>query len=120
MNLQKMLDSLKNHPKYHDSGMILIHNGVVRNHSRDGKSVESLSISVNHQKVKDIIDKNKKKKGIIEILVDIKEGENLKVGQDLMYLLVMGDIRDNIIPVLKETLDEIKRTASIKQEVLEG
>ncbi|MEN8223019.1 MAG: molybdenum cofactor biosynthesis protein MoaE [Acidobacteriota bacterium] len=117
MNLQEMLSRLKNHPDYHDSGMILIHNGVVRNHSRDGRKVESLSIKVDHGKIERIIEKNKKKKGIIEILIDIKEGTDLKVGEDLMYLLVMGDIRDNIIPVLKETLDEIKETAALKQEV---
>lgn len=117
MNLQKMLNQLKSHPGYHDSGMILIHNGVVRNHSRDGRKVKSLSIKVDHEKVKKIIEKNKNKKGIIEILIDIREGTDVKVGEDLMYLLVMGDIRDNIIPVLKETLDEIKSTASKKQEV---
>ncbi len=116
MNLQKMLNKLKNHPQYHDSGMILIHNGLVRNHSRDGKKVKNLSIKVDHQKIEKIIKKNKKRKGIIEILIDIREGENLNVGEDLMYLLVMGEIRDNIIPVLKDTLDEIKKTALAKHE----
>ncbi len=111
-----MINDLKKHPRYSDSGMILIHNGVVRNHSRDGKKTKYLSVTVDHQKIKQIIEKKRKRKGIGEILIDINEGDNLKIGEDLMYLLVMGDTRQNVIPVLEETLNEIKANALIKSE----
>jgi molybdopterin synthase catalytic subunit len=41
------------------------------------------------------------------------------VGDDIMHLMVAGDIRENVISVLSETLDAIKTKVTKKTEYLE-
>jgi len=116
MDLNELIAKIKKHPHYNRAGMILCHNGVVRGHSRNGRSVSGLKVSVDHAKLGQIIQKQKLKPGIIEILVQIAENINLSVGDDVMLLVVAGDIRENVIPVLQETLDLIKTTVTAKTE----
>jgi len=112
----QLLDQIKRHPDYHQSGMILIHNGVVRASSRDGRGVSGLRVTVDHDKLQQIITTNKSKPGIIEILVEIAENRDLAVGDDVMLLVVAGDIRENVIAALEETLNAIKETVTAKTE----
>lgn len=116
MNLNNLIDAVKKHPDYDKTGMILCHNGVVRSTSRDGRQVSGLRIAVDHEKLRNVITENKKRKGIIEILIEIAENKDLSVGDDVMFLVVAGDIRDNVIEALKETLNDIKTTVTTKTE----
>ena len=119
MSLTRLIDNIKKHPDYHQAGMILCHNGVVRSTSRDGRKVSGLTITVNHDKLQKIIEANKQTPGIIEILVDINENRHLSVGDDVMFLVVAGDIRENVIQVLTDTLNAIKSTVTHKTEFFE-
>ncbi|UCG05006.1 MAG: molybdenum cofactor biosynthesis protein MoaE [Desulfobacterales bacterium] len=116
MNISMMLDAIKRHPDYDKAGMILCHNGVVRSTSRDGRKVNGLRVSVNHQKLDQIISEQKQKPGIIDIQVEIAVNKDLKVGDDVMLLAVAGDIRENVIAVLSDTLNAIKTTVTKKTE----
>ena len=116
MNLARLLDTVKQHPDYHQAGMILCHNGVVRSTSRDGRKVSGLQITVNHNKLQKIVGANKQIPGIIEILVEFNENQTLSVGDDVMFLVVAGDIRENVIRVLTDTLNAIKATVTHKTE----
>ncbi|RPH52171.1 MAG: molybdenum cofactor biosynthesis protein MoaE [Desulfobacteraceae bacterium] len=116
MNLLILIDKIKNSPEYNRVGMILCHNGVVRGTSRDGRKVSGLKIAVDHKKLIMIIEENKKRPGIVEILVEIDENKELSVGDDVMFLVVAGDIRDNVIPALDDTLNRIKTTVTQKTE----
>ena len=117
MNLISLIDTIKKHPEYHRAGMILCQNGVVRSTSRDGRKISGLTVSVDHKKLHKVIESHKKKSGIIEILVDIAENRHLNVGDDVMILVVAGDIRENVIAVLNDTLNAIKTTVTKKTEV---
>lgn len=116
MNITHLTDTIKKHQDYHKVGMILCHNGVVRGTSRDGHPVSGLSVSVDHEKLAQIISEQKQRPGIIEILVEISEGQPLALGDDVMFLVVAGDIRDNVVPVLSDTLNAIKSTVTSKTE----
>jgi len=116
VDLTRMIDSIKKHPDYHQAGMILCHNGVVRDTSRDGRKVSGLTLSVDHEKLRQVVETYKRKPGIIEILVEIAENKNLAVGDDVMFLVVAGDIRENVIAVLSDTLNAIKTTVTQKTE----
>ena len=94
-------NEIKNHPDYEKVGMILCHNGIVRSTSRDGRPVTGLTVQVDHTRLHDIIEEHKQDPGIIEILVEIKENRKLSVGEDVMYLIVAGDIRENVIHTLQ-------------------
>jgi molybdopterin synthase catalytic subunit len=111
-----MVDKIKKHPDYHTAGMILCHNGVVRGTSRDGRPVSGLTISVDNRKLRQVIDTHKQTPGIVEILVEIAENRRLAVGDDVMLLVVAGDIRETVITVLKDTLDAIKTSVTSKTE----
>jgi len=116
VDLTRMIDSIKKHPDYHRAGMILCHNGVVRDTSRDGRKVSGLTISVDHEKLRQVVETYKKKPGIVEILVEVAENKKLAVGDDVMFLVVAGDIRENVITILNDTLNAIKTTVTQKTE----
>jgi len=116
VNINRILESIKNHPDFEKVGMVLCHNGVVRGTSRDGRAVKGLRVAVDHQKLAHIISEQKKIAGIVDIKVEIAQDRDLAVGDDVMLLLVAGDIRENVIAVLTDTLNEIKSTVTRKTE----
>jgi molybdopterin synthase catalytic subunit len=116
MSIANMLDEIKRHPDFEKVGMILCHNGVVRATTRDGRKVKGLKVAVDHDKLEKIIIEQSQKPGIVDIEVNIVENKNLAVGDDIMHLTVAGDIRENVISVLKETLDLIKTQVTEKTE----
>lgn len=116
MNIPSMLEQIKKHPDYHKAGMILCHNGVVRETSREGDDVTGLEITVDHDKLSRIISEQKKRPGIVEILIHINEGKHLKVGDDVMFLVVAGNIRENVIASLTDTLNQVKSEVTSKKQ----
>ena len=116
MNLNQLIERIKQHPDYPKVGMILCHNGVVRSTSRDGQQVSGLRIGVDQEKLRQVIDAHKSRDGIIEILVHIHADADLKVGDDVMYIVVAGDIRENVISALEDTLNTIKATVTQKTQ----
>ena len=116
MDINKMMQQIKNHPDFDKVGMVLCHNGVVRVTSRDGRTVKGLRVAADHEKLALILAEQKQKPGILDIRVELAEGRDLSVGDDVMLLLVAGDIRENVIAVLTETLNLIKSTVTNKTE----
>jgi molybdopterin synthase catalytic subunit len=118
VNLVRMIDTIKKHPDYQKVGMILCHNGIVRGTSQNGRKVSGLTISVDENKLRHVVEKFKQKPGIIEILVEIARDRRLDVGDDVMFLVVAGDIRENVIAALSDTLNAIKTSVTNKTEFL--
>ncbi len=116
MTLNDLIEKMKAHPRYTDAGMVLYHNGTVRNSSRTGEPVSALEIYVNHEKLKKLLHEQKQREGIVEILVYIIENKRLYPGEDVMYLAVAGNIRENVISVLTDTLEAIKTDVTRKKE----
>ena len=116
MNIEIMMKKIKNHPDYHKAGMILCHNGVVRATSREGDEVTGLEVNVDHDKLDKIIKEQKKRPGIVDILIHINEGKKLIVGDDVMFLVVAGNIRENVLESLTDTLNLIKTQATTKKQ----
>ncbi|NVM21794.1 MAG: molybdenum cofactor biosynthesis protein MoaE [Desulfobacterales bacterium] len=115
MELTALIDRIKAHPDYAKVGMILCHVGVVRGTSRGGSPVSGLDLTVDRDALESILSEQKRRPGIIEILVEIQEGW-LKVGDEVMFIVVAGDIRDRVIPVLEDTLNAIKERVTSKKE----
>jgi molybdopterin synthase catalytic subunit len=115
MDMNALIDTIKSHPDYHKVGMILCHNGVVRGTSRGGTPVSSVTVSAERKAIGRIVAEQKKRPGIVEILVEVNEGD-LAVGDDLLFIVVAGDIREHVIPVLSDTLNLIKAQGTRKTE----
>ena len=116
MNINALIDQIKQHYDYAQVGMILCHNGVVRGSSRDGRPVSGLRVKVDNEKLDRVLAEHKKRPGITEILVEINADCDLKVGDDVMALVVAGDIRENVLTTLSDTLNAIKSTVTSKTE----
>jgi len=116
MAVKRLIETVKKHPDYNNAGMILCHNGVVRGTSRDGRKVSGLKVDVDKENLKSIVDEHKKRNGIIEILIEINEDKDLSVGDDVMFLVVAGDIRENVISTLSDVLNAVKKTVTSKTE----
>ena len=116
MDMITLLEKIKQHPDYHKAGMILCHNGVVRETSREGEGVTGLEIAVDHDRLKEIISEQKKRTGIVDILIHINEGKPLAVGDDVMFLIVAGDIRETVISTLTDTLNLVKSEVTKKTQ----
>lgn len=96
-------------------GMFLVHNGVVRKTPKakvrkgfdDGSIVTGMEFSYDHEKVDRAIKETYNMEGIYYIRAWLNEGQ-LQVGDDIMILLVGGDIRPNVINALQSLVEKIK------------
>ncbi len=119
MDISKRIAEMKQQPGFVEKvGMVLVHNGVVRVWSRkDKQQVVSLEVAPDHGKIKRIRQEFLKKPGIFDIVVEAKEG-TFQPGDDLLYIIVAGDLRENVKPVLSDILDRIKAEAVSKKEII--
>jgi molybdopterin synthase catalytic subunit len=116
MDINALVEQIKRRSDYRKVGMILCHNGVVRGTSRDGRRVRGLRVAVDKNRLDQVVLTHKQRPGIMEILVQIDADRDLQVGDDVMLLAVAGDIRENVIAVLSDTLNAIKSTVTHKTE----
>ena len=117
MDITKTLAELKQEPGFSEHvGMMLVHNGVVRAWSRaDHAPVSSVRVCADKGRMGDICREMEQRPGIFRILAEANEGE-LKPGDDLLFLVVAGDIRENVKSAFAELLDRIKAEAVVKEE----
>ena len=113
------LDAWLKEAKCHESapklGMYLTHNGVVRESARaevrcgaeDTLPVTGMFFSYEQEKVDAIIAETYKMDGIYYIRVWLNQGE-LAVGDDIMYVLIGGDIRPHVVDALQYLVGKIK------------
>ncbi len=120
MDITKVLAELKKRPDFADNvGMVLIHNGTVRGWSRTGhNNVRGLEVTPNYEKIEEIRQQFLKHDGIYEIIIEAKAG-SFSPGEDLLYIIVAGDIRENVKKVLAELLDRVKAEATVKKEIVD-
>jgi molybdopterin synthase catalytic subunit len=97
-------------------GMFLVHNGVVRATSKQGKPVTGMKLTFDKAGLPVCVDEMKKRDGIAEIKVWINEG-TLSIGDDIMYVLVAGRFRTDVLPVLQELLTKIKKDIVREEEL---
>lgn len=119
MDFSRMIETVKEHPDYHKMGMIASHLGVVRENSLKGGKVVEIELAFDEDTIQGIIREAKRQPGIFEVLVETKGGR-LKVGDEIMAVVVGGDTRDHVFPVLIETVEQMKKKASHKKEIFAG
>jgi molybdopterin synthase catalytic subunit len=115
MDINRMIETIKAHPKAHRIGMIASHVGVVRGTSRDGREVTGMDVAYDHGILKDIVGEIRAMPGILEVLVDTQEGRR-GIGEDVLAVVVAGDIREHVFAALMEAVNRIKTESSRKKE----
>ena len=104
-------------------GMFLVHNGVVRETPKakvregidEGKVVNGMEFSYDAKKVEKAIKETYEMDGIFYIKTWLNEGI-LEVGDDIMYVLIGGDIRPNVIDALQSLVQKIKTECVVEIE----
>jgi len=119
MDISQAIAALKGKPGFTEKvGMVLVHNGVVRGRSRlDGKPVERLEVHPDHGKIEAICRELSQRPGIFSVTAQANDGV-FTPGDDLLFIIVAGDIRENVAPMLVEALNRIKSEAVGKTEHL--
>ncbi|WP_321403076.1 molybdenum cofactor biosynthesis protein MoaE [Maridesulfovibrio sp.] len=118
MDISKKIAELKQDPEFADNvGMILVHNGIVRGWSRGTHDeVSSIEIKADYDKIEQIRQEHEKFPGIYKIVTHANEGV-FKPGDDVLFLIVAGDIRENVKECLASLLDRVKAEAFSKKEI---
>lgn len=118
MDISQTLAELKKTPGFSENvGMILVHNGVVRGWSRkDHRNVSAVEITPDHEKIKALCEEVQKRPGIFRAMAHA-EGGVKHPGDDVLFIIVAGDIRENVKSALSDLLDRIKSEAVSKREV---
>ena len=117
MDINKTLMELKQLPGFADNvGMMLVHNGVVRGWARgDHAPVGRVRVTPDRARMEEIRAEMERRPGIFKIVAEAAEGD-LKPGDDLLFLVVAGDIREHVKATFAELLDRIKSEAGVQQE----
>ncbi len=105
-------------------GMYLTHNGVVRETARaavrEGDAgaapVRGMAFSYDKKKVDAAIRETYGLEGVYFVKVWLNEGE-LKVGDDIMYVLVGGDIRPHVVDALQFLVGKLKSDCVTETEL---
>ena len=109
------LKEAKESPKAALVGMFLVHNGVVRETPKalvrkgldQGNRVIGMDFSYNQLKVDRVIEDTYKLEGVYYIKVWLNHGY-LELGDDIMYILIGGDIRPHVVDALQFIVEKIK------------
>jgi molybdopterin synthase catalytic subunit len=114
-SIDEWLKEAKTDPAALQEGMFLVHNGIVRQTPKakvrqgldDGSQVKGMVFAYDAAKVDAVIAETYKMDGIFHVRVWLNEGQ-LELGDDIMYVLIGGDIRPHVIDALQFLVGKIK------------
>ena len=122
-SVEQWLQEAKTLPAADECGMYLVHNGIVRRTAReqvrngaaDTAPVVSMDFSYDREKLREILSAAQELPGIFHVRVWLNEGQ-LDVGEDIMQVLVGGDIRPHVIAALEYLVGRIKSECVVERE----
>ena len=123
-SMDAWLQEAKSHPSAPKIGMYLTHNGIVRQTAKakvrfgaeDAGEVTGMRFDYDPDKVDAVIADAYKMDGIYYIKVWLNQGE-LEVGDDIMYVLIGGDIRPHVVDALQYLVGRIKTECVTETEL---
>ncbi len=98
-------------------GMILAHQGIVRGTSRSGEPVTGMSLATDISRFEEVLAEAGTWPGIVAVRGWVNEGE-LSVGDDIMRVVVAGDIREHVFAGLRRLVSLIKTEVLTESELV--
>ncbi len=122
-SMDAWLREAKADPTAAEIGMYLTHNGVVRQTAKarvrlgaeDTQPVTGMFFSYDRARVESALEAAGQMDGIYYIRVWLNEG-NLTVGDDIMFVLIGGDIRPHVVDCLQSLVGTIKNECVVENE----
>ena len=126
-SMDEWMKEAKAHESADKIGMYLTHNGIViksakakvRLGEENTKNVTGMLFSYDQEKVDAAIKETYEMEGIYYVKAWLNEGE-LTVGDDIMYVLIGGDIRPRVIDALQFLVGKLKNECVEETEVYEA
>ncbi len=123
-SMDQWLQEAKQAPNANKVGMYLVHNGTVRATARakvrqeagETKPVRGMIFSYDRDQVAAAENDARALEGIYYVRTWLNEGQ-LVVGDDLMYVLVGGDIRPHVLAALDFLVGKLKRECVREEEI---
>ena len=106
-DINERIERIKAGPDASRIGMILAHQGVVRGTSRSGEAVSGMDLSVDRRRLDEALSEARTWDGVVAVDGWVNEGR-LGVGDDIMKVVVAGDVRGNVIGALQRLVGIIK------------
>lgn len=123
-SMDAWLKDAKAHESAPKIGMYLTHNGTVRQTAKakvrygaeHTREVTGMLFSYDKEKVDAVIAETYRMEGIYYIRVWLNEGK-LSLGDDIMYVLIGGDIRPRVVDALNYLVGRIKNECVVEKEL---
>ena len=113
-SIDQWLREAKAHESAPKIGMYLTHNGTVRQTAKakvrqgaDAPDVSGMYFTCDQQKVDAAVAETCRMDGIYYVRAWLNEGE-LELGDDIMYVLIGGDIRPRVVDALQFLVGKLK------------
>jgi molybdopterin synthase catalytic subunit len=122
ISILDLLEDIRSNKRFREVGAIASFFGIVRGTAKDGKEVTGLDMEAYEDKAESVFasisEEMKKRPGIVDVLIHHVTG-HLNLGDLIFVVMVAGSNRKNVFPTLIETVEKVKREATIwKKETL--
>jgi molybdopterin synthase catalytic subunit len=106
-DINERIERIKAGPDAAGIGMILAHQGIVRGTSKSGGPVSGMDLCVDHRRFTQALDEARAWDGVVAVDGWVNEGR-LAIGDDIMKIVVAGDVRGSVIGALQRLVGIIK------------
>jgi molybdopterin synthase catalytic subunit len=114
-DINEAIERIKASPEAAGIGMVLAHQGVVRGASRAGEAVHGMHLAVDRQRLAEALAEALAWPGVVAVDGWVNEGD-LAVGDDIMKVVVAGDIRENVFGALQRLVGILKSEVVTESE----
>ena len=123
-SMDAWLREAKAAPGAENCGMYLTHNGTVRRTAKakvrlgaeDTAPVTGMRFGCDREKTAAAIENARQMEGVYYVRVWLNEGELLP-GDDIMFVLIGGDIRPHVVDALQALVGTLKNECVIEEEL---
>jgi molybdopterin synthase catalytic subunit len=115
-DVNEWMDEVKALPEAASIGMMLVHRGVVRGTARSGEAVSAMVLTADRDRLAALLEVAQAGEGVVAVRAWVNEG-TLAVGDDIMLVLVAGDVRERVFAALQRLVSTIKAEVVSELEI---
>jgi len=116
VRMSDVLQDVKTKPNFSKAGAVAMFTGVVRGKDAQGNKIQKLVIEAYEEKADEVLTNIckdlEKRKGILNVQIHHLLGE-FTAGEDLVYVSVAGEHRQEVFSVLEEAVERYKKEVPI-------
>jgi len=115
VDLNDLIEKVRSHEDFTESGAIVTFSGVVRNHTGD-RDVDHLEFEsyegVAEEGMRRLEDELRERDGVVDVRMHHETGR-LEIWEDIVYIVVASGHREEGFEICREGIDRLKEEVSI-------